>query len=132
MFGILIKLSQTPSVGHAKLQRVLEAQLDRQRTLQAGSLLHHPTDEIVGKQIDPDLLERHGGTLAAEYFQTHGGFQVAKVQFDMPSLLIKRFEFALRRQLGGQECSHQRLSADLKLANEQPIRCPCKLRFRHP
>ena len=59
--------------------------------LLGGSVRHcscledEPADEVVGNEVDGQLLVNHGGTATMKVFHSQGSFDVSKVQFSLPA-----------------------------------------------
>ena len=72
-----------------QLYGVLEAQLSRMNAGIHSGLRHQQTDQVVGEQMNPQLLLDHARCEAAQHFDAERGFDVAKVQFHIPALGVQ-------------------------------------------
>ena len=68
-----------------RIDRTFEAEPIQCHVVDGPRLNHQATDEVVGDQEHFQLLMHHLRALAAQDLHAHGGFEVAKPQFDFPA-----------------------------------------------
>jgi len=111
---VAILLPQSP-----QLHGVLEAELAGDLVGQQRRLRHQQTDQVVGKQVDPDFFLDHRGTFAGELVHPEGGFDVPQVEFDAPAPPVEGVDRRLRILFGVQQRRHQDLAASGQLTHRQ-------------
>ena len=114
------------------LHGVLEADLARQQVGAQCGLRHHQLNKIVSEQVDPYLLDRHGGRLATQAFHPQGRLDVAQVQFHVPSALVEGCYSSFVGLLRTQERCHERLVPGAQLSHRHALRRLVVVRLRHP
>lgn len=72
--------------GHPDLHGVLEAELAGNLVGQQRSLRHQQANQIVPKQVDPQLLGGHVRSLAPQVLHSEGRLDVSQVQLNVPRL----------------------------------------------
>ncbi len=83
--GVGLGLPKNPRPRLDEIQRSLEAEFGNVEAVGHGSLPHEPADEVVGDEEHGDFLFDHGRGKTTQDLHAHGGFEVAKTQFDSPT-----------------------------------------------
>src|SRR5579883_3156222 len=102
-----------------QLHRMLEAQLTRMHAGLQRRLSHQKADQIVGEQVDPQLLLAHRRSLTTQHLQSQSVFDVAQIELYIPSALVKLPQLSFAHAAWIEHRGHQHAAADADLAHEQ-------------
>ena len=111
---------------------MLEAQFARQALGELRGLSHHQSNEIVGEQVNPELFDRHVGSAAAQPLHSHRGFDVAQVQFNVPSTGVEHLQVGFGGLLRVEQSAHQNLAPGAQFTNRQGVRRLFVVGLGHP
>lgn len=85
------------------LDRMPQAQGARQYIRGTRGIHHQHADQVVGEQIDPQLLLDHRGRLACQRLHAERRLDATQIELDVPAALVEILQFGFWGSLRAQQ-----------------------------